>query len=192
MCSSHSAGPGRPRKTESYVLTLSLFHAGKNTAFPWLRCWGFHCKKSLMCVLANLRELPNSQDCSHSLHTYCCMYLHIQCISQERANAYPKQASVSTSLARRHGPSYWAPEKASLPASIRISSPLAFSHYFFPQKVMTLYTCAVEIASLHELHLKEILQILQTMYLVSVVPKGKSCSWKEVLLSSLRPFCVKE
>lgn len=167
---------------------------GKTLLFPGYAAGDFIARRALqaMCVLANLRELPNSQDCSHSLHTYCCMYLHIQCISQERAKAYPKQVSVSTSLARRHGPSYWAPEKASLPATIRISSPLAFSHYFSPQKVMTVYTCAVEIANLHELHLKEILQILQTMYLVSVVPKGKSCSWKEVLLSSLHPFCVKE
>lgn len=34
-------------RTESFVLTLSLFHTGENIAFPWLQCWGFHGKKSL-------------------------------------------------------------------------------------------------------------------------------------------------
>lgn len=80
-----------------------------------------------MCILAVLRWVPNSQNCSHSLRT-CCRHSHTHCMSQGRAEAYPSQLPVWTSLERRCGFFYWAPEKASLPAAVRISSPLSFLH----------------------------------------------------------------
>lgn len=64
-------------------------------------------------------------------------------------------------------------EKANLHAADFLSIGIL---QYFPQKLMTVYTCSVEILSLHGLHLKEISQTLQTTYPVSVVPNGKSCS----------------
>lgn len=109
---------------------------GKTLLFPGNTARDFIARRAsqAMCVLANLRQLLNSQDCSHSLHTYCCTYSHTHRISQERAEGYPKQMSVWTILARRHGPSYRTSENASLPATTRISCPLAFLHYFLSQK----------------------------------------------------------
>lgn len=130
MCSSLSAHPGSPRGLE-VLCWPCLFHTGENIVFPWLQCWGFHGKKSPAgCVCISRPEIASQfpRRC-YSLHTYCCMYSHTHCASQARAKIDPKQKSVWTRHARRHG--MW---KGKLICS-RFLFHWYFTFFFFSSKI---------------------------------------------------------